>query len=480
MSGSRVHSWLLVAFAVAIALGAVLPAQAGYQKVFRFSSPDQPRSGVNATLNGLEVITGQYTGTMNPWGNGAVGTEVVSGVYNSTLTYSNGTALKGQTVRVGWNTSDASCRLRDLRWPNGNPIVPEDIGDVPGGGYLVQNEDGTYTWVITNDETLPLQLTNVEFRTFDPITLDELGEVVEDGVVGELIALLRAKVEIAWASGMIPDALGQNLLTKLDDAADDLAAGMEAYRRGDLDGARLSWGYAAGHMATFVEKVQDAGRRIPRRLKAEWIADANETIRLLGLLPEGDPPPVAVPQVLPPYDPEHPGQNELWIPLPTTLGPGDSAVLHGQVLDQAGNVLLDWADQVIIRGDMTPPALDYDVTWPDGGYAGVPTIDVDLYATDDRKLAGMFVAIVGEGGDPSAFEFHPAERGAVSMTVSLTVDANQPPDILFYALDAAGNLGPTEEGVCQPVHVVYEQGGGGSARSMQLLPFGPELLDGAW
>ena len=107
MIGSSQRRWL-VASVVLVALFVVaLPAGASYTKLFRFKNETGgDRWNVRAILGGLEVITGQYTGLNYPWladgvpVEGAVGLQLISGVYSSTIFY-GGTSTRivdGQVV----------------------------------------------------------------------------------------------------------------------------------------------------------------------------------------------------------------------------------------------------------------------------------------------------------------------------------------------------------------------------------------------
>ncbi len=468
MVGTRVSGRLLVVLVAVVVLGTVLPAQAGYHKMFRFSSPSQPRSGVNVTLNGLEVITGEYTGTMNPWGAATPGTAVLSGAYCSTLSYGGASASAGQTVKVGWNTSDGSCRLRDLRWPNGDSIVPVDIGDIPGGGYVLQ-QNGSYFWVFTNDTPEWIRLTNVEFGAFAGLSLstDDLARVTDEGIVGELIFLLRAQVLYADAQGWIPDPSARSLTGKLDSATQALVSGLAAYRAGDPTAARTWWNRAIKYMQTFVSEVTTGRKngRIREDLATVWVADANEIIERLGLLPEGESPPWQLPggNVVAP-------DAAVTIPLVDENGQGvavgDSVVLHGQLLDDTGEVLVDWADGVLITSDMNPPTVSSSVSpAPNAsGWNNTP-VTVTLHASDDQALDGIYYAVDPQPGlDPRTNFTRVSANGAASCEVSLPRSAWETGllstsgihRILFYAKDTAGNGSGPEPGVWSPSEVVVK------------------------
>jgi hypothetical protein len=144
---------------VAAGLAGSGPANAAYDKMLQFRLPaewsEADVTAVRAITDALESVTDQYDGWRNPWEEGVVGYPLIGGVYCTRTAYST----KGVPVptnpttgdpwtwdmaqKVGWSTSDASCRLRDFKWVlaagGGTEEISilEDQGSVPGGGELL-------------------------------------------------------------------------------------------------------------------------------------------------------------------------------------------------------------------------------------------------------------------------------------------------------------------------------------------------------
>jgi len=259
-------------------MGAGLPAQAAYTKLYSFpNATGASQTSVKATLSSLKSITAA-TATPNTWsapatpGKPAIGSAVVSGVYCTTLTFGTSPAVaNGTSATVGWTTSDNNCRLRDLRWGGGQVPVPTQLGGVPGGGAFVYDpESQTLTVIITNDNLKSnqyLSLSDIVYQLGAPLDFPDLTtlagpalpadvDLLVDAIVSDLQAL-RANVEEYAASGATgPDA--ESLLGKIDDAITYLQNGQIAY---DAIPSRRSqalalWGKAAQRMATFISEVK--------------------------------------------------------------------------------------------------------------------------------------------------------------------------------------------------------------------------------
>ena len=438
--------WLWVLVAVCL-LATAVPAAASYDKLYRFRNPaaGSAQNAVQATMMGLEVIGVQYTDpAFNPWGAGTAGYTVVSGVYSTTIDWGGATApsvAPGTVLKLGWNSTDHSLQLRDLRWGGGASIVPTELGDVPGGGELLwAPETGGYVWRITNDTESFLQLTNVELGTFNyQLEPGELEEVATEGTVGKLIRLLRDQVLAAWADGTFSSPNVNSLLVKLDNAVTDNEAGHETYAAGNERGALKLWSRAAQHMQTFISELQTrgkSGKRPPPATVADWTAQAAEIIRLLGLLPEGDAPDLPggepVPPLLPEPTPDNP-QPSLDIALPAGMGPGDSAVVHGSVIDSNGVVWLDWVDQVTIPNEMEPPQIE--ATFAPGPVNTGP-VEVTLTAADadNGGIAAIHYGLVQKDGT-----FH-LEAPVLDDAVTLTFDQVGVYELVYVAQDTSGNV----------------------------------------
>jgi len=498
--------WLVAGLAAVIVLSAALPAHAGYDKLFRFKNETGgTRQHIMATLNGLEVISNHYKGSYYRWGdpvnqlddpnwspvNPVEGYTVQTGVYSTTLFYSYIDAdgdrtriYEGEVVKIGWSTPDHSSRLRGLYWTDvdGNPetsVVPTDVGDVNGGGYVVDNGDGTYTWFITNDTAGILYLSGLELGTFDvPLSLDELGDVADSGIVikraediDEMIDALEEEIKIAAGvygdPPRLPAPSANSLLRKLAKAVEYMQAGLDKYLANDIDGALVLWERAAKQMDTFISEVTNGSDKgnLPQDLADLWIPQATAIRNQLLLLPGTQPPPGDVPEML------LPGESaEIYL---GAVPVGYALVLHGSLVDPAtGQVVLDWVEQETIEGDMSSPTVSAVVD-PEpnaDGWNNTP-VTVAITAEDtlangaEGELAAIWVALddLSSDDDPLVFEAYPVTGSMATVNVPVGDENDGMWEVIFYAEDAEGNLslaidefGDPIPGVCEPQSITVK------------------------
>jgi hypothetical protein len=365
--------WLFAAVLAVFVLGAVVPAYAGYDKFYRFkNTTGSTQTSLRAILMGMEVIGAQYTddGTFNPWGEGTAGLQNVGGVYCSTIQWSEADSLS-TAMKVGWNTTDHSCQLRDLRWGSGDVITPNiDSSNVPGGGVLT-HEGGYYYWTITNDTGTTILLGRPEGSTVEvgsftvPLDLDsgDLGQLADQGIAGHVILLLQAKVYDASTQDppLIPDPGATSLLKKLLKAQDALNLALRALENGDMATFYYQRDAAVKAMETFVSELW-RNNKIPPDFRNELAAEGDAVVTRLYTLPEGDMPDDygvtgpggtdEVPHVL------GPGES-FTVSIPDTdVTVGDSLVMHGAVVNPVTGIInVDWVDQALIKADLISPTL---------------------------------------------------------------------------------------------------------------------------
>ncbi len=250
-------------------------AQAAYTKLYMVpNTTNSPQLRLQATLNGLEVITSTYN-LPSAWG-ASSSSAVLSGVPCTTLTFGNATVAKGGSATVGWTTADGTCRLRDLRWRNldgtaGPSVLPTSLGGVPGGGYLLQGPGAyTYTWVITNDTSGPLTIKGATL-TIGPGTY-QVSKLTK-GAVGAVVAAtddgIRQLLGQIAQAGITPDIAVA--LADCDAALVDVDAAVAARNAGDQAGAQAAFARAAADIASLQPQIQNwqqMTRADPALLKA--------------------------------------------------------------------------------------------------------------------------------------------------------------------------------------------------------------------
>ena len=130
---------------------------------------------------------------------------------------------------------------------------------------------------------------------------------------------------------------------------------------------------------------------------------------------------------------------------------GGSVVMHGQVLDSANRVVLDWVDQAEIKSDLEPPTASTDLQ-PAPNAQGVHTpnelganevVTLTLRADDASGIQGYVVAIDGALA-PGAARRQPGYfTGATATFIFRRDDAGQPIggewEVQFRAIDREGN-----------------------------------------
>ncbi|MCJ7751952.1 MAG: hypothetical protein MUQ65_12790, partial [Armatimonadetes bacterium] len=180
MMGRAVAVLVLVTlFAIAVAL----PGEAAYTKLYSFNNGTGVyQSSVKATTVGLELITGSYV-FPGSWAPAKMRYGMSSGVYGTQIVADGPVQPPTANVKLGWRTSDGSCRLQDLRWGGGQAVLPTQLQGVPGGGMVFYDypDPGCLTVVITNDlgdlgDPDPvIDLADVEFGVSGvELTLEEL------------------------------------------------------------------------------------------------------------------------------------------------------------------------------------------------------------------------------------------------------------------------------------------------------------------
>jgi hypothetical protein len=436
MDRPAMRGHLLLAGMSALLLSVLLPAHAGYDKLYRFRNrTGSGQTGCFVVLNALEVIGAQYTVAPpdghNHWGPATAGVALIGGVYCTTLDWDAdpdvtvpGDGSKDSIVKIGWNTADHSCRLRSLNWghdASGAAISdPNATGDVPGGGGL-RRQGNNYVWTVVNDTPGTLRLTDVELGTFDnSLSMDDLAEVAASGVVGRWISILRRRLG-GGNAGFARRARNEN------------TTGFEAWANGDRQQARGRWNQALAQM---------------RRLQNVPPALANRVQRLTAALqrqPAFEERPPGLPNSLPP-------RGTATVTIPTNQVPvGGSAVMHGQVLDSQNRVVLDWVDQAEIKSDLEPPTASTDIQ-PAPNAQGVHTpnelganevVTLTLRADDASGIQGYVVAVNGAPA-PGAARRQPGYFTGATATLTFGRDEAGEPvsgewEVQFRAIDREGN-----------------------------------------
>lgn len=490
MGTLRRKSTFVVGLVALLMLGVALPGQAAYTKLYRVrNKTGVDQSSARVVLNGLEAIT--YTNA-NPreWLPPTLGASVIGGVYSSTITFGGPALAHATNLGIGWTTADASCRLRDLRWGGGQVIVPVQVGGVPGGGMVFYDwpDLGCLTVVITNDTDGIISLTDVEFGIAGyELGLDELGGLLDVGLVGlhvanidEDIDALRAEVAYQGSVGALPSPSANSLDRKLENAAAYKEAGLTKYLAGDLDRALFFWGKSADRMANFISEVTAASQKgnLSLDLYQRWIigvaggpTPAPEIRDALLVLPDGqalqslDPLPCgalpAYPGLNPancvqwPVDELYPGEFTAFVVCDVDLGAG--FIMGGSVVDETGEVLLDWLEQsaaepavldtqppIITSASVTPACL-----WPPDHSIVNMTLDVTV---EDDSYAVWYIAGVesnqpenGTGDGDYAPDWGTDPNNPQSLWLRAERSGNDPTatrcyTITLMAIDMAGNL----------------------------------------
>jgi hypothetical protein len=457
MTRSAAKSYLVLGLIVALVVAAALPAQAQWTKLYKFANTTgADMYHVRAVTNGLEVITGYYS-DRTYWVSGSPPSDspkiypvTYSGVYCTTVNYINypnfvnGTAIwnpvpPGAYSTVGFRTADSTCRMRDLywRWWSGawaGAIMPESLG-LNGGGELYQAPDGSWWMIITNDTAAPIQLTNLDFGTFNSeLSLLELEQVLDVGMVEmrveairEDIAVLRAEVLAAGQAEdpelRIPSPSVNSLIRKSDKAEQLMDEGLQKYLAGDEARALFLWAKAAQQMENFISEVTNMSDKgnLPEYWYDRWmgvdggspITTVPEIRDALAALPGAPLQSLPPPQTPPPppagLDPSGyvewpvsellPGQYTALALMGVSLG--DGVVLQGSVTDPVtGATLVEWIEGAVVAPPLphegNPPALEVSVSppnlWPPN-HEMIP-MELDVTLQDDTQ-----VEVVNEHGE---------------------------------------------------------------------------------
>ncbi len=483
----------LLRYSVVALLGlfACQAANAAYDKAFRFKLPadlqgNAPNVKIRAVTDALEIVESQYDGWRNPWSVAVPAYVVSGGAYTTRLNYN--TVREPQinpatgrpfawdnTIKVGWSTTDSSCRLKDLRWRTGagdSVNVLKDESAIPGGGEIIQIA-GTYYWHLTHDQPvpLPIPLNRVEVLEFEePLTPQELGQITElsgfrdqTAAIAAAIAALQAEI----AASDFNNGWKNSLTQKLDKALDDKATGDAAYEPPamDLATAQPWWASSAQHVQTFVNQMQNSGKgKNAPNPPTEWTDQGLAIIDALSKLPlwegtlgdsETGYDRAANGNEIPP------GGTEI-IPLGALL-PGDVVVVHGDVVDESGAVVLEWAEQAIIPLEMIPPTVTIQET-DDPAEPG--SVWVDITATDESELSDLYLTIQPVGNDVAMapgdvelqFEHVPAPPGAAVVAIKRLV--NEQAIIHAFSKDKRGNVSPPGWQIITPGYILVVDGTG--------------------
>ena len=381
MSRSGARCCSAVGVVVALVVGAMLPAQAEYTKLYKcWNTTGENRYRIRAVTMALEVIT-QQSAEPSDWGPPYTTTEfgTWSGVPCTVMVYGVGAGkvLHGDYIKVGWTTADGSCQLRDLRWVQGDgtkleSVVPTSLGGVPGGGELYQDPAGNWIWRITNDTDLPITLSHTDLGVFaSELDLSDLDYIVEHGMVSIRVAAIKsdiealiAEVQAAGDAGVIPSPSAGSLIRKLTKALQYTDQGLASWEIGDADGALVAWARAAKQVASFISEVTNQSDRgnVPPPLDEQWIAKAADIQARLENLPGTGASPVEG-VVLPPGE---------FIEFPVAgVQTGNGLVLQGSVFDPVtGEKAVDWLEQATAETieDTIPPEITATISpgnlWP--------------------------------------------------------------------------------------------------------------------
>ena len=498
--------FLLVAlFAIAVAL----PGEAAYTKLYSFyNGTGVYQSSVKATTVGLELIAGSYV-FPGAWAPAKVSYGVSSGVYGTSIVADGPVQPPTANVKLGWKTSDGSCRLRDLRWGTGQAIYPAQLQGLPGGGMVFYDypEPGCLTVVITNDlgdlgDTDPvIDLADVEFGVAgDELNLEELDSLLDAGLIELRVARIDEAIDAMLTDIALHESLGEldgpsanSLVRKLERAASYKHEGLDEYLAGNLDKALFAWDKAAHQVENFISEVTASAQKgnLAEDLYELWVVEGGggitpapeimeallalpegEALQSLAPLPEGTPLP-AYPGLDPggyvqwPVTELYPGEYTAFVVCDLDLGAG--FIMGGSVLDAGGNVVLEWLEQSVAEPgviDTEPPVITATPVnlWPPDHTMVDMALDVTV---EDASYAVWYVAGVasnqpelGTGDGDSAPDWVTDPNDPQSVWLRSERSGNHPEETRLYtitlmAVDMAGNLSEPYELV---IRVDHDQG----------------------
>jgi len=481
---------LVALFAIAVAL----PGEAAYTKLYSFNNGTGVyQSSVKATTVGLELITGSYV-FPGAWAPAKISYGMSSGVYGTRIVADGPVRPPTANVKLGWRTSDRSCRLRDLRWGTGQAIYPTQLQGIPGGGMVFYDypDPGCLTVVITNDLSDPnqvLSLSDIEFAVSGcELNLEELDSVLGSGFVELRVARIDEDIDVILAEIAYHESLGElagpsanSLTRKLERAASYKHDGLDEYLAGNLDKALFAWDKAAHQVENFISEVTAAGQKgnLPLSLYERWVVDGGgeiapapeimdgllalpegEVLQSLAPLPQGTPLP-AYPGLDPggyvqwPVTELYPGEYTAFVVCDLDLGSG--FIMGGSVLDAGRNVVLDWLEQSVAEPgviDTKPPKFIGAPTtpsnlWPPDHSMIEMALDVTL---EDDSYAVWYVAgvasnqpVLGTGDGDYAPDWVTDTNDPQSLWLRSERSGNHPEETRWYtitleAIDTGGNI----------------------------------------
>jgi hypothetical protein len=352
-------------------------------------------------------------------------------------------------------------------------------------------DPGCLTVVITNDNVEPGQvitLSDIEFAiSGQELSLEEREDLMDAGLIELRVAsidddidVLRAEIEYYGSTGELPSPSANSLIRKLDRAAAYKHEGLSEYLGGDLGRALFLWAKAAqqvGNVISEVTNISQKGNLAPD-LYDRWIVHGDGEITpvpairdALSALPEGqalqslEPLPCGTLPAYPGLDPAgcvewpvdelYPGEFTAFVLCNVPLGSG--FIMGGSVVDDAGNVLLEWLEQSVAEptpGDSEPPVITSATATP--GYLWPPDHSVVQMALDvtveDDSYAVWYVAGVasnqpqdGSGDGDAAPDWGTDPDDLQSVWLRAERSGNHPAVVREYtitlmAIDMAGNI----------------------------------------
>jgi hypothetical protein len=498
------RSALLAGLVAVLVMGLAVPGLAGMTKIYKCpNNTGVSQSSLQATTNGLESITGEWA-KPDTWLPAATGWTIVSGVYCSTVTFDGPSVAPGSAQKIGWKTADASCRLRDLSWGDGQSVVPTQIGGTEGGGMLFYDwpYEGCVTIVITNDTEAVITLADVEFAlTAYEYSLAELDPLLDVGLVelrveaiDEALDVLRAEIAYYDSLGVLPSPSGTSIDKKAARAIDYKHTGLNEYLAGDLDRALFYWDKSAHQVENLIGEVSNLSAKgnLATELYERWvvhgdgeITPASQILEDLLALPEGQalqslqPLPCADMPADPGLDPAdcvewpvdelYPGEHTAFFVCDLDFGSG--FIMGGSIFDGDGNLVLEWLEQYVVEPgliDTEPPEITATATpdclWPPDH----EFVDIALDVTvEDNTFAVAYIESItsnqpilgtGDGDYAPDWLFDPTDLQSVSLRAERS--GSHPEEVRVYtitlrAIDTGGNLSDPCELV---IRVDHDQG----------------------